>query len=298
METARKIGRLAAALEAQTFVVTAELNPPKGTNLEPLLNKAMMLKDRVHAFNLTDSHTSRMAISPLAVARLLLERDIETILQVTCRDRNRIALQSDLLGAYALGIRNVLCMTGDDPKLGDHPEAKPVFDLGAITLLKGLTALQAGHDISGHALKGTPSFWVGAVANPGADDLPTELERMQEKIEAGAQFFQTQAIYDPRVFERFMQAASAYSVPILPSIIVLKSANMAQYFNDHVPGVFVPQDVIAEMAAAPQPETASVQIAARLIKALRPMCQGVHLIAIGWESRIPQILDDAGLEAG
>jgi 5,10-methylenetetrahydrofolate reductase len=296
METACKLGRLAGALEAQTFVVTAELNPPKGTNLEPLLNKAVMLKDKVHAFNLTDSPTSRMAISPLAVARILLDRDIEAILQVTCRDRNRIALQSDLLGAYALGIRNILCMTGDDPTLGDHPDAKPVFDLGAITLLEGLTALQAGYDIGGSALRGTPNFWVGAVVNPGADDLPTELERMQQKIEAGAQFFQTQAIYDPRVFERFMQSASAYNVPIFPSIILLKSDKMAQYFNDHVPGVVVPQNLIAEMADAPQPEAASVQIASRLIKELRPMCQGVHLIAIGWESRSPQVLDDAGIE--
>jgi 5,10-methylenetetrahydrofolate reductase len=295
METPHKLGRLAGAIEAQTFVVTTELNPPKGTNLEPLLNKAMMLKEKVHAFNLTDSPTSRMAISPLAVARLLLDRDIETILQVTCRDRNRIALQSDLLGAYALGIRNVLCMTGDDPKLGDHPDAKPVFDLGAISLLEGLTALQSGHDIGGHALRGAPSFWVGAVVNPGAEDLSTELERMQQKIEAGAQFFQTQAIYEPCVFERFMQAASAYHVPIFPSIILLKSANMAHYFNDHVPGIWVPQELIDEMAAAPQPEAASVQIASRLIQALRPMCQGVHLIAIGWESRIPQILDDAGV---
>ena len=296
METARKLGRLAGALEARTFVVTAELNPPKGTHLEPLLNKAVMLKDKVHAFNLTDSPTSRMAISPLAVARILLDRDIEAILQVTCRDRNRIALQSDLLGAYALGIRNVLCMTGDDLTLGDHPDAKPVFDLGAITLLEGLTALQSGYDIGGSALRGTPSFWVGAVVNPGADDLPTELERMQQKIDAGAQFFQTQAIYDPRIFERFMQSASAYNVPVFPSIILLKSANMAQYVNDHVPGVTVPQHLIAEMADAPQPEAASVQIASRLIKELRPMCQGVHLIAIGWESRIPQILDDAGIE--
>jgi methylenetetrahydrofolate reductase (NADPH) len=295
METAREISRLAGALEAQTFVVTAELNPPKGTNLEPLLKKAAMLKDRVYAFNLTDSHTSRMTVSPVAVARILLDRGIESILQVTCRDRNRIALQSDLLGAFALGIRNVLCMTGDDPKLGDHPNAKPVFDLGAITLLEGLTALQSGYDIGGNALQGTPSFWVGAVANPGADDLETELERMQQKIEAGAQFFQTQAIYDPRVFDRFVKAASEYNVPILPSVIPLKSAKMAQYFNDHVPGVVVPQDLIAEMAAAPYPQETSVQVASRLIKALRPMCQGIHLIAMGWESRIPQILDDAGI---
>jgi len=295
MEMAHKLGRLAGAIEAQTFVVTAELNPPKGTNLEPLLSKAMRLKDQVHAFNLTDSPTSRMAIAPLAVARLLLDHDLEAILQVTCRDRNRIALQSDLLGAYALGIRNVLCLTGDDPKLGDHPDAKPVFDLGAITLLEGLTALQSGQDIGGNTLRGTPSFWVGAVVNPGADDLPSELERMQQKIEAGAQFFQTQAIYDPRVFERFMQSASAFNVPIFPSIILLKSANMARYFNDHVPGIIVPQNLIDEMVAAPQPEAASVHIASRLIQALRPMCQGIHMIAIGWESHIPQILHDAGI---
>lgn len=295
METAHEISRLSGALKAQIFVVTAELNPPKGADLGHLLETAEMLRDRVHAFNITDSHTSRMAVASWAAARLLLDRGIEPILQITCRDRNRIALQSDLLGSYTLGMRNVLCMTGDDPAIGDHPDAKPVFDLDAITLLRAITALQAGLDMEGNRLRGAPELWAGAVANPGAPDLEKELERLRQKIDAGARFFQTQAVYDPAVFDRFMQAASAYDVPILPSLIMLKSADMARYFNDHVPGIVVPEAIIGEMAAASTPEATSVEIAARLIEQLRPMCQGVHLIAIGWESRIPQVLDAAGI---
>ena len=158
---------LEESLKADAFVVTVELNPPKGTNVDPLLQKAEVLKDRVTAFNLTDSHTARMSTAPLAVARLLLEQGMESILQLTCRDRNRIALQSDLLGAAVLGISNVLCMGGDNPVIGDHPQAKPVFDLDAVTLLEAVSALDEGHDLGGNQLRGTPKLFAGAVANPG-----------------------------------------------------------------------------------------------------------------------------------
>ena len=285
----------AEALKSGRFVVTAELNPPKGTNLAPLLEKAEMLRKIVDAFNLTDSHASRMTMAPLAAAHLLIDRGIEPILQVTCRDRNRIALQSDLLSAYALGISNVLCMTGDHPSASDHPDAKPVFDLEAIALLRALSSLQSGEDIGGSRLRGDPSFCLGAVVNPGAPDLNKELRRMEEKIEAGATFFQTQAVYDPGAFERFMNTVHKYNVPVLAGFIMLKSAEMARNFNANLPGFFVPEEIIQEMDEAEDRGEKSVEIMSSIIRDTKPMCQGVHIIAAGWESRIPQVLQGAGI---
>ncbi len=288
------MSRLASALEAGEFVVTTELNPPKGTSLAPLFAKAETLRSRVHAFNLTDSHTARMTMSPFAVAHLLLDRGFEPILQVTCRDRNRLALQADLLGAHVLGTENVLCMTGDDPTVGDHPQAKPVFDLEAIGLLKAIDSLRSGTDASGNALKSLPAFYAGAVVNPGAPDLDKELRRMEEKIEAGASFFQTQAVYDPVSFERFMQAADRHGVPIIAGFIMLKSGNMARRFNK-VPGIDIPVTMIEELDRADDKRGKSAETASRAIGKIAPMCQGVHIIAVGWESLIPDVLDDAGI---
>ena len=285
----------AAALQSGKFVVTSELNPPKGTDLASLLEKAVMLRDMVDAFNLTDSHASRMTMAPLAVAHLLLDRSIEPILQLTCRDKNRIALQSDLLGAHALGISNVLCMTGDDPSTGDHPDAKAVFDLEAIALLRAVSSLRSGNDIGGSQLKGAPAFNAGAVVNPGAPDLEKELKRMEEKIEAGASFFQTQAVYDAGAFEKFMNAVRRYNVPILAGFLMLKSGNMARNLNANLPGVSVPQEIVQEMDEAGDRPATSVVIAGRIIQDIRPMCQGVHIMAIGWEARIPQVLQAAGI---
>lgn len=289
------MSKLKASLQAGHFTLTAELNPPKGINLQPLFDTVALLQDNVSAFNITDSHTARMTISPVAVARLLLDQGVESILQMTCRDRNRIALQSDLLGAAALGITNVLCMSGDNPAAGDHPDAKAVFDLDAITLLQAIQSMQTGNDLGGNRLRGTPTFMVGAVVNPVASNLDLELRRMAEKIEAGAQFFQTQAVYDPATFEKFMQIAAKFKVPILPSVIMLKSGNMARNFNAKVPGVFVPEPIIQALDEAPVPADKSIDIMAQLITQLRPMCQGVHLIAAGWESRLPRVLAAAGI---
>ena len=235
-----------------------------------------------------------MSMSPLAAAKLLLDRGVESILQLTCRDRNRIALQGDLLGASALGLSNIMCMGGDPPTIGDHPEAKPVFDFDAVALLDAITTLGQGHDIHDNPLRGTPEFFAGAVTNPGADDLEWEINRLGQKIDAGAQFFQTQAVYEPVAYEKFANAAAKYNVPFLPSIILLKSADMARFLNDKVPGITVPDDIIKQMDDAATPEeksAASVEIAARTIRELKPLCQGVHLIAAGWESKLPQVIN-------
>ncbi len=287
------MSKLKDSLEAGTFTFTAELIPPKGTNLESMFEKAEILNGLVTAFNLTDSYTAKMSMSPLAAARLLLDRGIESILQFTCRDRNRIALQGDLLGASALGLSNIMCMGGDPPTIGDHPEAKPVFDFDAVSLLGAITTLSQGHDIHDNPLRGTPQFFTGAVTNPGADDLEWEINRLGQKIDAGAQFFQTQAVYESVAYEKFANATAKYNVPFLPSIILLKSGDMARMFNEKVPGITVPDDIVKEMDDAATPEeksTKSIEIAARTIRELRPLCQGVHLIAAGWESKLPQVI--------
>ena len=280
-------------LQSKRFVITTELNPPKGTDLAPLLERAESLRGVVDAFNLTDSHTARMSMSPIAAAHLLLDRGFEPILQITCRDRNRIALQADVLAAAALGIRNIVTMTGDHPGGGDHPDAKPVFDIDSTALLQSLTGLQTGNDMSGAELRGAPELLVGAVVNPGADDLDREIGRMEEKIDAGAAFFQTQAVYDASEFERFMQRVEGYGVPILAGCIMLKSGRMARNFNANVPGIHVPDAIISRMDAASTASSrrrASAEITAEIIGNIRPMCQGAHIMAIGWESLIPEVV--------
>lgn len=286
------------ALKSGEFVVTTELNPPKGTDLRPMVQRAETLSRMVDAFNLTDSAGANMTMAPIAAAHLLIDRGIEPILQVTGRDRNRIALEGEILAAAALGVRNVLCMSGDPPGRGDHPDAKGVFDLKAETLLEAVASMNSGTDMYGNELKGTPALFAGAVANPGADDMDIELSRMEEKVRRGAEFFQTQALYEAEAFEKFMKDARGLGVPILAGMIVLKSGRMARFLNDKLPGVTIPQGIIDEMDAASDRAAAGVRITARLIRETRGMCDGVHIMAIGWESHIPAILDASGLSRG
>ena len=291
------MGKFSEALVSGKFVVTTELNPPKGTDLSTLFKHAEALSGMVDAFNMTDSAGANMAMAPIAAAHLMLDRGIEPILQVTGRDRNRIALEGEVLAAAALGINNLLCMSGDPPGRGDHPDAKGVFDLKAETLLEAVKAMNSGTDMYGNELKGTPSLFAGAVANPGSDDVEKELARMEEKVRMGAAFFQTQAVYDAASFEKFMETAQGFGVPVLVGMIVLKSARMAQFLNDKLPGVSVPQSIIDEMESAEDKSATSIHITARLIREMRGMCNGTHIMAIGWESRIPAILDAAGIIA-
>ena len=290
------MSRLSEALSCGEFVVTCELNPPKGVQLGPLFDKADLLRDIAVAINLTDSASSRMTMGNIAVAHLLLDRGIEPILQVTCRDRNRLALQSEVLAAHALGIANLLVMSGDPPSNGDHPDAKAVFDLDAAALLGAVADLQAGKDMAGNELQSAPEVFAGAVVNPGAKDLDVEIKRMEDKIEGGARFFQTQAIYEPAGFESFMRRVEGFGVPVVAGLIVLKSAKMARFLNDSVPGITVPDELTAEMETAEDRRARGVEIAARTIRSIREMCAGVHIMAIGWEARIPQIVEAAGLK--
>lgn len=284
-------------LEKGEFVVTSEIGPPKGINLEPAMKEAEELRKRVTAINVTDNQASVMRFGSLATCRLLVERKIEPLFQLVCRDRNRIALQSDLLSAAGLGIENVLCLSGDHPFAGDHPEAMPVYDLDAVQLLKIAKELTKGKDMMGNELDGTPDFFLGAVVTPEADPIEPHIIRMEKKVEAGAEFFQTQPVYDVEHFKRFLDKVKHIDTKILAGIVLLKSAKMAEYMNKNVAGVFVPQDLIDEMAAVSKEDRPkkSVEIAARIIKEVKSLCPGVHIMPLGWDKYVIPILDSVGL---
>ena len=284
--------------EAGKFVVTAEIGPLKGTDTSEIEEAAELLRGKVDATNVTDQQSSVMRLGSLAVCYLLKEKGLDPVFQITCRDRNRLALQSDLLSASVLGIENVLAITGDLPVLGDHPQAKPVYDLDSVQLLWTIKKLNEGFDMQGNELKGKPKLFPGAVVNPGADTeaaLELQLIKMEKKIEAGARFFQTQAIYDPAAFAKFMKRAEGFKVPVLAGIIPLKSAGMARFMNKNVAGVFVPEELVSKMDTAEDKTQMGIEIAANLIKDLKDICQGVHVMAIGWEKKVPAVLDAAGL---
>lgn len=289
------VSRFEEALRSGKFLVTAELNPPKGVDVQEVLEKGEMLKGLVDAVNITDSQSAIMCSSSLSLAHLLLERGLEPILQLTCRDRNSIALQADLLSAHILGIENILCLRGDPPTAGDHPDAKPVFELDAVGLLRAASTLMSGRDLSGKPLKGAPRFCLGAALNPGAPDPAREIRRMEEKVEAGASFFQTQAVFEPPVFRGFMERTRHLNAPVLAGVIILKSERMARHINERLPGVHIPEELIREMEEAEDKAGKGIQIAARIIREIRGACRGVHIMAIGWERYIPRLLEEAGL---
>ncbi len=283
-------------IRAGQFAVTSEIGPPKGIETRKILEDAELIRGRVDAINVTDLQSSVMRLGSLAVCSLLKQHGFDPVFEVTCRDRNRLALQSDILSAAALGIENLLVLTGDYPTLGDHPEAKPVFDLDSVQLLQVVGKLQAGVDMKDNKLTGpAPEFCVGAVVNPGAEPIEPQIMKMEKKIEAGAQFFQTQAVYDIKTFEAFLSKTRHLKVPVLAGIVLLKSAGMAKFMNKNVAGVCVPDDLIKEMEGAKDKVAQSVKIAVRLIRELRPMCQGVHIMPIGWDTVVPRVLDEAGL---
>ena len=231
-------------LQNGKFVVTAEIGPAKGVDIHEFNENADLLKGKVDAVNCTDQQSAVMRLGSLAACHLLKQKGVEPVFQMTCRDRNRIALQSDLLSAYAMGVENVLCLTGDYVTLGDHPDAKPVFDLDSVSLLYAARQLEQGKDLAGKELKGTPKFFLGACVTPGADPVEPQLIKMERKVKAGAQFFQTQAIYEPKTFEVFMKEAKKLGVPILVGIVVLRSAAMAKFMNKNVAGIHVPDELI------------------------------------------------------
>lgn len=289
--------RLAETLDRGQFAVTVEYNPPKGTNVSALLANARGLLGRVHGVNVTDNTAAIMRASSLSVCRLLYEMGHDPVFQVTCRDRNRLGIQSDLLGAHLLGIRNVLCLTGDYPTVGDHKDAKPVYDLDSVQIMQLIQGLNNGRDLAGNKLDGATHFTIGGAVTPEADPLGPMLAKFETKVKAGAQFFQTQAIYQPDQFGRFMEAVRPCKVKVMAGILLLRSVKMAEFLNANIPGVAVPDDMIAELRTAGEkhaPE-AGVEIAVRTIKAVRAHCDGVHIMAIRAIDRLPDILSRAEL---
>jgi 5,10-methylenetetrahydrofolate reductase len=286
-------------LRSGKFVITSEIGPPKGTNVDKMLHHIDLLKDKVAALNVTDHQSSVMRFPSIGGCLAIKERGGEPILQVTCRDRNRLALQAELLFAYTRGIRNILCLTGDAVVVGDHKAAKGVFDLDSTQLLRTIRQMESGKDLGGNDLDGAVEFCAGAIVTPEANPIEPQLMKFEKKVEAGAEFFQTQAIYDLDKFAKFMEYARKFPVKILAGIILLVSARMAKYMTENVPGVFVPQNLIDELAAAPKGEAINkgIEIAARMIATIEreSICDGVHVMAIGKEEAVPDILKAAGL---
>jgi len=287
------------ALKSGKFLVTSEVAPPKGTNLEKMYHHIELLKDKVDAMNVTDHQSSVMRFPSLGGVLIVKEMGGEPILQMTCRDRNRLALQADLLFAASRGIHNVLCLTGDSVILGDHKEAKGVFDMDSSQLLATIRRMEKGKDLGGNDLDGSVSFCAGAIVTPEANPLEPQLIKFEKKVEAGAEFIQTQAVYDLDNFKKFMEYAKQFPVKLLAGIILLTSAPMARFMNKNVAGVNVPQDLIDEMASAPKGRALDkgIEIAGRMIKRIQKekMCDGVHVMAIGREELVPDIISAAGL---
>jgi 5,10-methylenetetrahydrofolate reductase len=285
-------------LEAGEFAVTGEIGPPKGIDTHEMAEEIEDLRGKVVAINVTDIQSAVMRLGSLIVSEHLVREGLEPVFQLTCRDRNRLAIQTELLSAAWVGIENVLALTGDHQYLGDHPDAKGVFDLDSVSLLQTITMLMDGKDLAENELAGTPTFFPGACVSPGLDPVEPQLLKMEKKIEAGARFFQTQAVYDAGQMETFMKQAETFGVPVLAGIVVLKSAGMARFMNKFVAGVFVPKRLIQEMGKYKKKadqKKKGAEIAGQLIREMKDMCQGAHLMPLGWTDTIDDILGHAGL---
>jgi methylenetetrahydrofolate reductase (NADPH) len=293
--------KLTERFKNEQFVITSEVGPVKGCVrngvIPEFLREAKGVAGYVHAVNVTDNQSAVMKLGSLASSVYLKREGIEPIFQLTCRDRNRIALQSDLLSACSLGIENVLCLTGDHIKLGDHRSAKAVFDIDSVQLVAMASNLNRGYDMVGNRLTEPTDMALGAVVNPDFEPLDLQLMKMEKKIEAGAQFFQTQTMYDPGRFESFIKKAGQFGVPIQYGIAIIKSPEMASFMNDHVSGVKVPDSVIREIGSVPREgrKGKAIEMTARLVSEILPMVQGIHFMPLGWSDVLPQILEKVGL---
>jgi methylenetetrahydrofolate reductase (NADPH) len=285
------------AMDSGKFVTTVEYNPPKGTDLSNLLENAKSLLGKVQGVNVTDNTAAILRAGSLSICRLLYEMGHDPVMQLTCRDRNRLAIQSDLLSAHILGIRNILCLTGDYPTVGDHKDAKPVYDLDSIGIMQVIRNLNEGKDMAGHKLTGPTDLYVGAAVTPEMDPPGPMLAKFEAKVNAGTRFFQTQAFYDTDRFRAFVSSIRKFPIKILAGILVLRSAKMAEFMNANIPGVAVPEHIIEELRLAGEEKAldTGVDIAVRMIKEVRDVCDGVHIMAIKAIDRLPEILKRAEL---
>lgn len=290
---------LKQALENGQFAVTAEMAPPKGTNFAHLVECARAIKGRVHGVNVTDFQSAVMRATSLATCKVLKDEGLEPVLQVTGRDRNRIAIQGELISAGVFGINNMLALTGDHTTVGDHPQARPVFDLDCVGILQAATTLANGKDMVGNELKGSPEFYLGASVTPRYTPVEIQILKMEKKIKAGARFFQTQAVFDIETMREFRDKTKNLDAKVLAGIIPLKSPGMAKFMNANVPGIYVPDEIIERMKSVGKENWAQegIKIAGEFIKQLKEegLCDGVHVMAIGAEENVPAILDAADL---
>jgi len=290
---------LQQALAVGSFAITAEVMPPRGADVSGTLAHARALSGLVHAINVTDGSRAVMRMSSLAVCRLLLEAGLEPVWQLACRDRNRIGLQADLLGAHALGIRNLLCLTGDPVRAGDQPGARPVNELEAVRLLQQVQAFNQGLDpVAGLLPDGPTDLFAGAAADPQSGSWSGLRSRMRRKQEAGARFVQTQMVMDAECLRRFVgEISGPLGLPVLAGVFLLKSAKNAAFINRVVPGANIPQSIIDRLAAASDPADEGISIAAEQVARYAGIAQGVHLMAVKAEERIPRILERAGISS-
>ena len=289
-------------VDSNQFIVCGEIGPPQSCDGDVLRNKSRHFKGFVDAVNITDNQKAVARLSSIASAKILLEEGVEPIIQMTCRDRNRLAIQSELMGAAALGIRNVLCLTGDHQKFGDHPEAKGVFDLDSIQLIATVAGMNSGFLLSGYEMKKATAFLIGAAANPFAQPFEMRLIRLQKKALAGAHFIQTQPVFDLDIFirwmERIVEMGLHEKTAILAGIMPVKSAKTLLWMKDEVPGIKINEKYIQRMQNAIDPEKEGVSMAVEMIQTLRNIkgVRGIHLMPSMWESITPTIIKEAGLE--
>jgi 5,10-methylenetetrahydrofolate reductase len=276
-------------LRSGKFVVTAELFPPKGVEVADLLRRADIIGPLMDAINITDNQRASMRLGSLAISRLLKEKGYEPILQMTCRDRNRLALQSDLLSAYVLGIENVLILSGDHNQIGEYKDAKAVYDLDPVQLLKAARGLETGVDMAGKKLKGSPKFCLGAVVNPTASPIELQIIMMEKKINAGAEFFQTQPVFDVKAYSEFSDKIDGLNTRVLPGVILIKSVEFIKFLMS-MPGVNIPENIVKRMEGSADPLKEGIKICAETITELKKFSDGVHIMAIGMEEYIPEIL--------
>ena len=282
---------LKEAINKQKFIITCELAPPKGTDVSSLIEKAIELRDLVDAVNLTDGQGGNMRMCPLAAATFLIKEKVDVIWQITCRDRNRIGLQSDVLGAWAIGIRNVLPMRGDDPKSGDHPDAKPVFDLDTTELIKVLNKLNQGFDMVGGELKGKTDLLIGCTAHPNAPDLKKQKDTLQERFNLGAGFIQTQICYEPDQLKRFIDSLGDLAKLTIIGVTPLKSLKMATFMNEKVFGVSVSQKLMERLEKSKDQKQEGLLIAKEIVDSLKTTgIGGIHVMAVGQEKELPSII--------
>ena len=284
------MNRLCEKLSQNKFIITAELFPPKGTDISSLMKRADIVGPLVDGINVTDNQRASMRLGSLAVCRLLKEKGYEPIMQMTCRDRNRIALQSDLLSAYVMGIENILMLSGDHPAVGEYKDIKGVYDLDPIQLLTAARTLESGVDLAGKKLNGAPKFCLGAVVNPTSKPLELQLIMMQKKMNAGARFFQTQTIFDVMEFKEFYNKMKGSNVKVLAGVTLIKSVQFMDFLSN-LPGVHIPEEIIKRVKSASDPLAEGVKICAETIKELKSFADGVHIMAIGSEQLIPEILN-------